>query len=109
MTALRNSLNEFGERDSKDENRLAIYLNEETYQALLDLGMLLFSFLRYLLGRHYSDETSTSTPTELISIAKNLFAVLPKDNRSLIEKLSDLFGMENGIQGQITAVDDQIF
>ena len=44
------------------------------------------------------DETSTSTPTELISIAENLFSVLPKDNRSPIEKLSDLFGIENGIQ-----------
>ena len=43
------------------------------------------------------DETSTSTPTELISIAENLFSVLPKDNRSPIEKLSDLFGIENGI------------
>ena len=41
LTALRNSLNEFGERDSKDENRLSIYLNEETYQTLLDLGMKL--------------------------------------------------------------------
>ena len=41
LTALRNSLNEFGERDSKDENKLSIYLNEETYQTLLDLGMKL--------------------------------------------------------------------
>ena len=41
LTALLNSLNEFGERDSKDENKLSIYLNEETYQTLLDLGIKL--------------------------------------------------------------------
>ena len=48
LTALRNSLNEFGERDSKDENKLSIYLNEETYQTLLDLGMKLVNLEQYL-------------------------------------------------------------
>lgn len=95
LTALRNSLNEFGERDSKDGNKLSIYLNEETYQTLLDLGIKLDKKNNIYLNL---DETSTSTPTELISIAENLFSVLPKDNRSPIEKLSDLFGIENGIQ-----------
>ena len=95
LTALRNSLNEFGERDSKDGNKLSIYLNEEIYQTLLDLGIKLDKKNNIYLNL---DETSTSTPTELISIAENLFSVLPKDNRSPIEKLSDLFGIENGIQ-----------
>ena len=95
LTALRNSLNEFGERDSKDGNKLSIYLNEETYQTLLDLGIKLDKKNNIYVNL---DETSTSTPTELISIAENLFSVLPKDNRSPIEKLSDLFGIENGIQ-----------
>ena len=95
LTALRNSLNEFGEQDSKDGNKLSIYLNEETYQTLLDLGIKLDKKNNIYLNL---DETSTSTPTELISIAENLFSVLPKDNRSPIEKLSDLFGIENGIQ-----------
>ena len=95
LTALRNSLSEFGERDSKDGNKLSIYLNEETYQTLLDLGIKLDKKNNIYLNL---DETSTSTPTELISIAENLFSVLPKDNRSPIEKLSDLFGIENGIQ-----------
>ena len=48
LTALRNSLNEFGERDSNDENKLSIYLNEETYQSLLDLGMKVINLEQYL-------------------------------------------------------------
>jgi hypothetical protein len=48
LTALRNSLNEFGERDSKDGNKLSIYLNEETYQTLLDLGIKLDKNEQYL-------------------------------------------------------------
>ena len=52
LTALRNSLNEFGERDSKDENKLSIYLNEETFQTLLDLGMkLIIDQLRTIFTR----------------------------------------------------------
>ena len=49
LTALRNSLNEFGEQDSKDGNKLSIYLNEETYQTLLDLGIKLDKNEQYLL------------------------------------------------------------
>ena len=101
-------MNEFGERDSKDENRLTIYLNEETYQALFDLGKCLSNVIDSC-KTVYLDETSTNTPTELISIAENLFSVLPKDNRSPIEKLSDLFGIENGIRLRITTSDKQIF
>ena len=59
--------------------------------------------------KDFLDETSTNTPTELISIAENLFSILPKDNRSPIEKLSDLFGIENGIRLSITTSDNQIF
>ena len=98
-------MNEFGEHDSKDENKLTIYLNEETYQALFDLGKC-WSNVTDLCKTYYLDETSTRTPSDLISIAENLFSVLPKDNRSQIEKLSDLFGIENGIQRGITGSDN---